>query len=212
MKVLVTLEALTPPCRDTFCRHAAPGAWPESARMREIRQKGIYTFIHSSFHESWDRFRRNKNKKNLGGKIEQSSDEEVQEESVSELLPGESNDETFPENFKPTCQERASPYMMKAVVNQLKYLQGKSTKKNKTKDLAKLKKPTIEWQRANSHHSTPPAVLYFLKPVYFLANENSLAHFGYFVANLSTFTCTFYRLKLCGGIPKMKNIRCGNGN
>ena len=52
VKVLVTLEALTPPCRDTFCRHAAPGAWPESARMREIRQKGIYTFIHSSFHES----------------------------------------------------------------------------------------------------------------------------------------------------------------
>ena len=138
--------------------------------MREIRQKGIYTFIHS-FHESWDRCRRNKNKKNLGGKIEQSSDEEVQEESVGELLPGESNDvdETFHENFKPTCQERASPYMMKAVVNQLKYLQGKLTKKNKTKDLEKLKKPTIERQRANSHHSTPPAVLYFFKLVYFLA-------------------------------------------
>ena len=166
----MTLEALTPPCRDTFCRHAAPGAWPESARMREIRQKGIYTFIHSSFHESWDRCRRNKNKKNLGGKIEQSSDEEVQEESVGELLPGESNDVdgTLPENFKPTCQERASPYMMKAVVNQLKYLHGKLTKKNKGFSEIE-KKPTIEWQRANSHHSTPPAVLYFFKPVYFLA-------------------------------------------
>ena len=76
---------------------------------------------------------RNKTKKNLGGKIEQSSDEEVQEESVGELLPGESNDvdETFHENFKPTCQERASPYMMKAVVNQLKYLQGILTKNTK---------------------------------------------------------------------------------
>ena len=44
----------------------------------------------------------NKNKKNLGGKIEQSSDEEVQEESVGELLPGESNDvdKTLPENVQ----------------------------------------------------------------------------------------------------------------
>ena len=35
--------------------------------------------------------------------------------------------------FKPTCQERASPYMMKAVVNQLKYLQRELTKKKNNK-------------------------------------------------------------------------------
>ena len=51
--------------------------------------------------------------------------------SVSSCQERVDVDETLPENFKPTCQERASPYMMKAVVNQLKYLQGKLTKKTK---------------------------------------------------------------------------------
>ena len=54
---------------------------------------------------------RNKNKKNLGGKIEQSSDEEVQEESVGELLPGESNDvdKTLPENVETNLPGEGQP-------------------------------------------------------------------------------------------------------
>ena len=35
------------------------------------------------------------------------------------------------------------------------------------------------------------------------------ASFGYFVANLRTFRCTFYRHKYCGGAPKLTNIRYG---
>ena len=45
--------------------------------------------------------------------------------------------------FKPTCQERASPYMMKAVVNQLKYLQRILTKKQ-NKRFSEIEKKTYD--------------------------------------------------------------------
>ena len=34
-----------------------------------------------------------------------------------------------------------------------------------------------------------------------------LANIGYFVTNLRTFWCPFYRPKQCGGVPKLTNIR-----
>ena len=34
-----------------------------------------------------------------------------------------------------------------------------------------------------------------------------LTNFSYFVANLCTFWCTFYRPKECGGVPKLTNMR-----
>ena len=36
-----------------------------------------------------------------------------------------------------------------------------------------------------------------------------LATFRYFVTNLRTFWFPFYRPELCGGAPKLTNIRCG---
>ena len=35
----------------------------------------------------------------------------------------------------------------------------------------------------------------------------SFATLGYFVTNLCTFWCPFYRPKYCGGVPKLTNIR-----
>ena len=128
---MVTVEAMTPPCRDTFCRHAAPRAWPESARIREIRQKAlIYTYIHLFMKVEFDAGE-TRTRKTLAGKssrvpmrkFKKSPSVSSCQERVIMLT------RLCLRMLKPTCQERASPYMMKAVVNQLKYLQRILTKK-----------------------------------------------------------------------------------
>ena len=127
---MVTVEAMTPPYRDTFCRHAAPRAWPESERMREIRQKGIPSHIHLFMKVEFDAGE-TRTRKTLAGKssrvpmrkFKKSPSVSSCQERVMMLT------RLCLRMFKPTCQERASPYMMKAVVNQLKYLQRILTKK-----------------------------------------------------------------------------------
>ena len=170
MKVLVTLEALTPPCRDTFCRHAAPGAWPESARMREIRRKGIHSYIHLFMKVEIDAGE-TRTRKTLAGKSSRVPMRKFKKSpSVSSC---QERVMKLPENVQTHLPGEGQPVHDEGSGEPVEVPAGEIDQKNKTKDLAKLKKPTIERQRANSHHSTPPAVLYFFKPVYFLAYENT---------------------------------------
>ena len=72
----------------------------------------------------------------LCGEVKERPNEEVQEKPISELLLyigsvweySRNIEEIFCVAQSETCQERARPYMMKAVVNQLKYLGGKFMK------------------------------------------------------------------------------------
>ena len=79
--------------------------------------------------------------KNLGGKIEQSSDEEVQEESVGELLPGESNDvdKTLPENVQTHLPGEGQPVHDEGGSEPVE-VPAEEINQKKTKKIAKLKK------------------------------------------------------------------------